>query len=36
MSALIAAAAPRTTVWASVIEHGAALVQLVPVPLGET
>ena len=36
MAAFIAAAAARTTVWASVIEHGASLVQLLPVPLGDT
>jgi hypothetical protein len=29
-------AALRTTVWAWVIEQGAALVQLEPVPVGET
>jgi hypothetical protein len=28
--------APRTTVWPSVIEHGASLVQLLPVPFGDT
>ena len=33
-SAFIEAAAPRTTVWAWVIEHGASLVQLLPVPVG--
>ncbi len=35
-SALIEPAAPRTTVWAWVIEQGASLVQLLPVPVGDT
>jgi hypothetical protein len=36
MAVVIAAAALRTTACASVIAHGASLVQLLPVPLGDT
>ncbi len=35
-SLFIVLAALRTTLWAWVIEQGAALVQVVPVPVGET